>query len=90
MTIIRVGLDTSKHVFQIHGVDENEKPALQRQLRMLINAIRGHAAEFGLTVAKGPKQVNEVRRSIPHRKTGNFPLCRAFEPAVPPAGCRRA
>ena len=33
MTIIRVGLDTSKHVFQIHGVDENEKPALQRQLR---------------------------------------------------------
>jgi transposase len=33
MTIIRVGLDTSKHVFQIHGVDENEKPVLQRQLR---------------------------------------------------------
>ena len=33
MTIIRIGLDTSKHVFQIHGVDENEKPVLQRQLR---------------------------------------------------------
>jgi transposase len=29
MTIIRIGLDTSKHVFQIHGVDENEKPVLQ-------------------------------------------------------------
>jgi transposase len=28
MTIIRVGLDTSKHVFQIHGVDENEQPVL--------------------------------------------------------------
>jgi transposase len=26
-------LDTSKHVFQIHGVDENEKAVLQRQLR---------------------------------------------------------
>jgi transposase len=32
-TIIRIGLDTSKHVFQIHGVDENEQPALRRQLR---------------------------------------------------------
>src|SRR5207245_10513322 len=33
MTIIRIGLDTSKHVFQIHGVDENEKPVLGRQIR---------------------------------------------------------
>jgi transposase len=160
MTIIRVGLDTSKHVFQIHGVDENEQPVLRRQLQrgavekvfaklaatrigleacgashhwarrlrglghevmllppqyikpyvkrgkndaidaeaiceamsrptmrfvpvktaeqqaaltmlgvrdllvkqrtMLINAIRGHAAEFGVTVAKGPKQLSEL------------------------------
>src|SRR6516164_6314295 len=157
MTMIRVGVDTSKHVFQIHGVDENEQPVLRRQIRrsevvkffaklaptrigieacgashywarvlrglghevvlvppqyikpyvkrgkndkidaeaiceamsrptmrfvpiktteqqaaltmlgvrdllvkqrtMLINAIRGHAAEFGVTAAKGPKQV---------------------------------
>jgi transposase len=160
MTIIRIGLDTSKHVFQIHGVDENERPVLRRQIRrsevakffaklpptrigleacgashywarvlrglghevvllppqyikpyvkrgkndkidaeaiceamsrptmrfvpvksaeqqaaltllgvrdllvkqrtMLINAIRGHAAEFGITVAKGPKQVTAL------------------------------
>ena len=33
MRIIRSGLDTSKHVFQVHGVDENETPALRRQLR---------------------------------------------------------
>ena len=33
MTIIRVGLDTSKHVFQVHGVDENEQPVLRRQIR---------------------------------------------------------
>ena len=164
MTIIRVGLDTSKHVFQIHGVDENEMPVLRRQLRrgevakffakraptrigleacgashhwarllrglghevmllppqyikpyvkrgkndaidaeaiceamsrptmrfvpvktaeqqaalmmlrvrdllvkqrtMLINAIRGHAAEFGVTVAKGPDQVLELVRRL--------------------------
>jgi len=33
MTIIRIGLDTSKHVFQLHGVDEQEEPVLRRQLR---------------------------------------------------------
>src|SRR5438552_3385220 len=164
MTIIRVGLDTSKHVFQMHGVDENEQPVLRRQIRrgavekffaklpstrigieacgashhwarrlrglghevllmppqyikpyvkrgkndaidaeaiceamsrptmrfvpvktaeqqaalrmlgvrdllvkqrtMLINAIRGHAAEFGVTVAKGPKQIIELLQRL--------------------------
>ncbi|HEU0155017.1 MAG TPA: IS110 family transposase, partial [Stellaceae bacterium] len=33
MTIIRIGLDTSKHVFQVHSVDEHEQPVLSRQLR---------------------------------------------------------
>lgn len=33
MTIIRIGLDTAKHVFQVHGVDENEKTVVRRQLR---------------------------------------------------------
>ena len=33
MTIIRIGLDTAKHVFQVHGVDESEQPVLRRQLR---------------------------------------------------------
>jgi transposase len=33
MTIIRIGLDTAKHVFQVHGVDENEEPMLRRQVR---------------------------------------------------------
>jgi transposase len=164
MTIIRIGLDTSKHVFQIHGADENEQPVLRRQLRrgevtkffaklpptrigteacgashhwarllrslghavmlmppqyikpyvkrgkndaidaaaiceamsrltmrfapvkraeqqaaltmlgvrdllvkqrtMLINALRGHAAEFGVTAAKGPNQVLELLRRL--------------------------
>src|SRR5881392_2620980 len=160
MSIIRIGLDTAKHVFQLHGVDEEEQPVLRRRLSrkevepffaklppsrigleacgaahhwarvlrglghqavllppqyikpyvkrgkndkidaeaiceamsrptmrfvpvknteqqaalrmlgvrdllvkqrtMLINAIRGHAAEFGVTAAKGPKQVTEL------------------------------
>ena len=33
MTIIRIGLDTAKHVFQVHGVDENEQAVVRRQLR---------------------------------------------------------
>jgi transposase len=33
MGIIRVGLDTAKHVFQVHAVDASEKPVLRRQLR---------------------------------------------------------
>src|SRR5882672_4247506 len=32
MTIIRIGLDTSKHVFQLHGVDDSEQPVLRRRL----------------------------------------------------------
>ena len=31
--LIRIGVDTSKHVFQLHGVDAQEKPVLRRQLR---------------------------------------------------------
>jgi hypothetical protein len=30
MTIIRIGLDTAKHVFQVHGVDENEQTVVRR------------------------------------------------------------
>src|SRR6266851_5093181 len=119
MTIIRIGLDTAKHVFQVHGVDENEQPVLRRRLgrrevekffatlpatrigleacgashhwarglrfvtiksaerqaglmllktrdllvkqrTMVINAMRGHAAEFGLVAAKGPVKVAEL------------------------------
>ncbi len=32
MTIIRIGLDTSKHVFQVHGFDD-AGPALRRRLK---------------------------------------------------------
>ena len=31
--IIRIGVDTSKSVFQLHGVDDGEQPALKRKLR---------------------------------------------------------
>ena len=31
--IIRIGMDTSKSVFQLHGVDAAERPVLRRKLR---------------------------------------------------------
>jgi transposase len=38
--LIRIGLDTSKRFFQLHGVDGAERPVLRRQLR------RGEVAAF--------------------------------------------
>ena len=38
--IIRIGMDTSKSVFQLHGVDAEEKPVLRKRLR------RGHVLAF--------------------------------------------
>jgi hypothetical protein len=31
--IIRIGMDTSKHIFQLHGVNAAEEPVLRRKLR---------------------------------------------------------
>ncbi len=31
--IIRIGMDTSKHVFQLHGVNAAEAPVLRKRLR---------------------------------------------------------
>ena len=28
-----IGMDTSKHIFQLHGVDADEQPVLRRKLR---------------------------------------------------------
>ena len=30
--IIRIGMDTSKHIFQLHGVDAAEQPVLRKRL----------------------------------------------------------
>jgi transposase len=31
--IIRIGMDTSKHIFQLHGVDSAERPMLRGKVR---------------------------------------------------------
>ena len=33
MSIVAIGLDLAKHVFQVHGVDERGRAVLRRQLR---------------------------------------------------------
>lgn len=33
MTIMRIGLDLAKNVFDVHGVDEQEKPALRKTIK---------------------------------------------------------
>ena len=33
MEFKRISIDTSKHVFTIHGVDDQERPALRREIR---------------------------------------------------------
>ena len=31
--ITRIGMDTSKHIFQLHGVDAADEPVLRKKLR---------------------------------------------------------
>src|SRR5258706_27370 len=59
--IIRIGMDTSKHIFQLHGVDAAEQPVLRTQLS---NTIRGYAAEFGVTAAKGLDKIEPLLAQI--------------------------
>src|SRR6202045_2851569 len=46
--IIRIGMDTSKHFFQLHGVDAAEQPVLRRKLRR--NEVLGFFAKLPPTV----------------------------------------
>ena len=46
--IIRIGMDTSKHFFQLHGVDAAERPVLRRKLRR--NQVLAFFAKLPATV----------------------------------------
>ncbi len=60
MEIIRVGVDLAKNVFQLHGVDEHEKPAWKRSLR------RGHGWEkYSAGWRREPRSEWRRRRSAP-------------------------
>ena len=64
--IIRIGMDTSKHFFQLHGVDSAERPVLRRKLRR--SEMLGFFAKLPPTVigmeacAAGHYWARELRR----------------------------
>ena len=58
MEIIRVGVDLAKNVFQLHGVDEHEKPVWRRSLRrgQWLRELQGRVApgaEIGMEACAG-------------------------------------
>ena len=40
MTLVRVGVDLAKNVFQVHGVERNEKAVWRRRLSRDIRGMR--------------------------------------------------
>lgn len=67
--IIRIGMDTSKHVFQLHGVTAAERPALRRQLRRSQVATFFAALEptvIGIEACGGSHHWARVLRGLGH------------------------
>ena len=50
MEFKRISMDTSKHVFSIHGVDEQERPGLRREIRRAQVEQMGRTAPRGISV----------------------------------------
>ena len=46
--VIRIGMDTSKHIFQLHGVNAAEQPVLRKRLRR--KEVAGFFAKLSPTV----------------------------------------
>ena len=63
--IIRIGMDTSKSVFQLHGVDEAERPVLQRKAgaREVLGFFQAAADLVGME-ACGGRTTGRVCRSL--------------------------
>ena len=62
--IIRIGMDTSKHVFQLHGVNAAEEPILRKKLRR--QDLNLNCSEFpggGLAWVTQPKIESSSARS---------------------------
>ena len=55
--IIRIGMDTSKSVFLLHGVDAAEKPVLRKKLRR--QQVSGVLSQVGADEGSGWKPVEE-------------------------------
>jgi len=49
---------------QSHGMTFRTRDLLVRQRTQLINALRGHMAEFGLVAAKGPAHIDKLQKCL--------------------------
>ena len=65
MRIIRIGLDTAKHVFQVHGVDESEQPVFRRG-EMVRFFSRLAPTRIGLEACGGAHHWARVLRGLGH------------------------
>jgi hypothetical protein len=61
--IIRIGLDTSKSVFQVHGVNQAEQPVLRKKLR------RSQVLAFSLRLRH--PHAAWTFRTVDNRRAGN-------------------
>jgi transposase len=67
--LIRIGIDTSKRIFQLHGVDGSEQPALVRKLdrRQVISFFRKlPATRIGMEACGGSNYWARELRAFGH------------------------
>jgi transposase len=67
--IIRIGMDTSKSVFQLHGVDEAERPVLRKKLRrrqVLVFFAKLEPTRVGLEACGGAHYWARELRALGH------------------------
>ena len=67
MKLMRVGVDLAKNVFQVHGVDRNEKPVWRRRLsrKKWLNVLL-EMVEPGCEVGCGRRALSPcTRRGVP-------------------------
>ena len=67
--IIRIGMDTSKHIFQLHGVNAAEEPVLRKKLRrqdMVAFFTKLPPTLIGLEACGGSHHWARLLRSLGH------------------------
>jgi transposase len=70
--IIRIGMDTSKHIFQLHGVNAAEEPVLRKKLRrqdMVAFFTKLAPTVIGLEACGGSHHWARLLRSLGHEVT---------------------
>jgi hypothetical protein len=67
--ISRIGMDTSKHIFQVHRVNAAEKPVLRKKMRSIL---------AGVSTAVSIPPSAQLKKPIPGRGSGTDMLGRSL------------